>query len=266
MVVMIICGIQPVENCTAIPDEAVSLTSPRPATRKELENARVVLREWLLYKFSDEWDELPPHFELDEVLGAEVNLVEFCIECEDADLRKKAPLFTEFVGVNSSEKPYLISAADHVAESRDLKKKIQFQEEIFERLVMGKKQNETYSDVLTNPPETNSITTKVAVITIRQAKAGRPAVVETLIQAAEQMLGEYKNDANALYEKCMDLAEENPKMVIGYTLRTDFSTRSRVLHYTLISSGNEKLYPKRLISERIKRRMKKLEENDRLEC
>ena len=254
MVSMAICGIQPVEGCTSIPDRGMSLTSPRLAKRRELENAQVVLKEWISFNNSDEQGNLFPDLDFEEILRTPVNIIQFCIDCDEAELNSRAQLLMEFLVLKADQESYLVKSANRVAEARDLKNKLELQEELFERLVNVKiKEDESGSAPLENVGA-HSTTTAPPLIISTRTERGRRANLVTLIQVAEEAVGDQKNDVNILYSKMMELAEQDPGVCKGYTVKPE----RKGLYYKW-ADGDWMPYPKRYLKQRIIRRQGKME-------
>ncbi len=253
MIAMMICGIQPVANCTSIPDQAASLIqSSRAATRDEIDNARFVLKDWLMYKFSDGEGDLPSPSVVEKILRTPVSCFDFCIDCEDAGLRSRAPLLMELISVNSVDEAYLTAAARSATELHELKKRSQSNQE--QLLIFGDaKQAATSEDVSIRQLTVEQWLEARPSRLISMSTPGRPNTIEELVIAAENAVGAVLiNRAKIIYNKCLELAKADPRCCANMTLRVD----GKNLYFTLDDSEVERMYQRRLITQRVRAQIK----------
>jgi len=255
MVAMMICGIHPVPGCTSIPDQALSLVqATRAATRSELDNARYVLKEWLLYKFSDEGGDFPLSVDVADVLATPIDSYEFCVDCEDAGLRPRAPFLMEFIGVGHVDEAYLTAAAKRATELHEHKKKNQWEQDQLHRPLRTNEEPESkWEEASTSQLNVRQGTKDPSSRRHNGSTRGRPNRMEVLISAAENDVGTLVEDrARVLYARCLELAKQNPRFCPGMTLRVE----TYALYFTLDGSEVERPYGLRLISQRVRRQNK----------
>ena len=182
--------------------------------------------------------------------------MDFFIDCYQDGVGASAPLLREFIDLDSESGNSLLTAARLATELWDLQVKREHENSLFE-FIQLKSSDAGFSGRDLGPrlmdakSDANSIINKIS-----KEPAGRVSILEKLIAAAESQVDlKDFNDAKTVYQKCLDLARDNPRLCSNFILKVEHQR----LYYRSVDSTSYtlKIYKLQLVRERIRRRIQK---------
>ena len=257
MLAMMICGIRPVPGCSTIPDQGTSLLkSNRAAKKSDIKNAKHIIERWLDGEVSCYEKKFTKKEKL-ELLSTPVEPMDFFIDCYQDGVGASAPLLREFIDLDSESGNSLFTAARLATELWELQVKTDHENSLLERMQIKNSPIKLPGRDLDNELKDNQFNSNSIIHKIEKSPLGRQSdIVKLLVAAESQVDTKDYNNAKIVYQKCIDLARDDPNFCPNIILKTE----RQLLYYRWLDAASEKfkLYEFRLVSARIKRRVDNL--------